>query len=453
MILKAAELQKLNQEYQMSENRIMVLYGRTGCEKEAYLREFLKDKQYFYYRAKEVSPSLQKTMIAEEIRQKYQLILKEDSYECCFEKIRSRDGSKLVLVVDEFDLILKKDATFFESILKLKAKKLYRGPVMILLCSSSPVWIEQKLAETLEKGIKKVDCIHRISDLNFLDVVRAFPDSSVRECVEVYGILGGVPAYLKWWNPEADAKSNICKLILSSEGRLFTEVQKYLGEELRELSVYNTILTEIGTGKRKLNDLYQSTGYSRAKISVYLKNLMELDIIEKVVSFETGGWENTQKGVYQIKNTFVNFWFNFVYPHLSDLYTKTPEEFYERYIAAEIEKYLNRYFVQVCMEYMELLNQVGKLPIQIHKIGTWVGKQGSIDIIAKNAQRENIVGICNWSEDKMTYERYLQLDELMKQAKISAKRYYFFSAKEFAEELVQKAQEDDRFLLIDMTEL
>ena len=453
MTLRTAELQKLNQEYQMSENRILIFYGRMGCEKDAYLREFLKDKQYFYYRAKEVSPSLQRTMIAEEIRKTYQLFLKEDSYECCFEKVRSRDGSKLVLVIDEFDHILKKDITFFESILKLKAKKLYRGPVMILLCSSSLAWVEQKMPQILETNMKKIDDIHRISDLNFLDVVRAFPDNSVRECVEVYGILGGVPAHLKWWDPKADKKTNICKQILSPDGRLFGEVQKYLGEELRELSVYNTILTEIGTGKRKLNDLYQSTGYSRAKISVYLKNLMELDIIEKVVSFETGGWENTQKGVYQIKNTFVNFWFNFVYPHMSDLYTKTPEEFYELHIASEIEKYLNRYFVQVCMEYVELLDRVGKLPIQIHKIGTWVGKQGSIDIIAKNAQRENIVGVCNWSEEKMAYERYLQLDELMKQAKISAKRYYFFSATEFATELIEKAQEDERFLLIDMTEL
>lgn len=453
MIVKATELQKLNQEYQRQDNRIVVFYGNRGCEKEGCLKEFLKDKQYFYYRAKEISASQQRKLFSEEIRQKYQMKLRDETYECCLEKVRSNDGSRLVVVIDEFEYIVKRDAEFFESILKLKAKKLYRGPVMILLCSSSVVWVEQKMPQVLENGMKKIDCIHKISDLNFLDVVRTFSENSVQECVEVYGILGGVPAYLKWWDPKEDKKTNICKQILSPEGRMFGEVQKYLGEELRELSVYNTILTELGAGKRKLNDLYQSTGFPRAKISVYLKNLMELDVIEKVVSFETGGWENTQKGVYQIKNTFINFWFNFIYPHLSDLYIKTPEEFYELYIAGNIEQYLNRYFVQVCMEYMELLNQVGKLPIHISKIGTWVGKQGSIDIIAKNAQRENIVGICNWSEEKMTYERYLKLDELVKQAKITAKRYYFFSAKEFDEELIQKAKEDEKFLLIDMTEL
>ena len=54
--------------------------------------------------------------------------------------------------------------------------------------------------------------------------------------------------------------------------------------------------------------------------------------MEKVVSFETGGWENAKKGVYQIKDTFVNFWFKFVYPNMSNLYLLSPEEFYDTYI-------------------------------------------------------------------------------------------------------------------------
>lgn len=76
-----------------------------------------------------------------------------------------------------------------------------------------------------------------------------------------------------------------------------------------ELSAYSTILAAIARGENKLNDIFHATGFSRAKISVYLKNLANFNIVEKVVSFETGGWENAKKGVYQIKDTFVNFWF------------------------------------------------------------------------------------------------------------------------------------------------
>ena len=51
------------------------------------------------------------------------------------------------------------------------------------------------------------------------------------------------------------------------------------------------------------------------------ENLSHFDIVEKVQSFQTGGWENAKKGVYQIKDTFINFWFKFVFPHMSDLYS------------------------------------------------------------------------------------------------------------------------------------
>ena len=58
-----------------------------------------------------------------------------------FNRIKSGDASKLVVVIDEFQLIAKKDASFMESIEKLRMKRLYPGPVLILLCSSSVAWV------------------------------------------------------------------------------------------------------------------------------------------------------------------------------------------------------------------------------------------------------------------------------------------------------------------------
>lgn len=450
MIQKMSEVKQLENEYCRLGNQMIVLYGRKGCGKEYYLKEFLKNKEYFYYRARELSDMEQKRVFLSEAAKKYLFDMEDAGYEECFQRLQSESQQKLVLIIDEFEYLLKKESDFFESLIRRKKEK---GGIFILLCSSSLIWTEQKMPSVLGEYFYEIDNIHKISEMNFLDIVRRFPEYSVSECVEVYGVLGGTLEYLDCWDAEKTTKENICRQILSPEGRLFGEAENYIRAELRELSVYNTILSAIAAGHRKLNELHQYTGYSRAKISVYLKHLMEFEVIEKVISFETGGWENTQKGIYQIKDTFINFWFKFVFLHLSDLYLYTPEEFYDLHIAGELENYLNRYFIGVCMEYVELLNQVHKFPIQIKKIGTWVGKQGNIDIIAQNDIRENIVGICNWSEEKMTYARYEKLDELMKQARISAKHYFLFSAKAFDEALIEKAKEDERFSLIDMTEL
>ncbi len=453
MIQKTAALKELNNNYKQPGNQLVVFYGREGCGKELYIRNFLKGKEFFYYRACEVSDEEQEMRFAKKVEKQFHLDSEEKDYRIYFEKMKSSGQSKLVVVLDEFEHLMKKNSVFLENILRLKRNKSEDGSVMILLCSSSLVFVEHKMTAVLGKAFYEIDVIHKIQEMTFIDIVRSFPENSVRECIEIFGVIGGIPAYLKEWDGKKSLKENICGNILSPNSGLFLEAEHYLRTELRELSVYNTILTAMAGGCRKLNELHKYTGYSRAKVSVYLKHLMEFEVVEKVVSFETGGWENAQKGIYQIKNTLLHFWFRFVFPNLSDLYLYTPETFYEMHIAGALDSYLEYYFRQVCMEYIKLMNRAKKLPIQIHKLGTWIGKQGNIDIIAQNSVRENIVGICRWSQEGLTRPHLDELEELMKKARIGAKHYFLFSGSSFDDELKELAQKDDRITLIDLADL
>lgn len=454
MVVKTAVIKELEEAYKQSGNQLFVLYGREDSEKELLLKAFVQNKKYFYYRARQVSPEEQKRQMGIELEERFDVSLRKYTYEEYFNRVKSGDPTKLVIVMDEFQYIAKKDEAFIDAVLKMKAKRLYPGPVMILLCSSAVAWVEKELASCVgETAEKKIDRKVKLTNLNFLEVVRALPEYPVSECIKVYGIIGGVPGYINRWNAKADLKTNICRLILSRNGYMYGAAEALIGASLRELSVYETILANIAAGHDKLNDLYQTTGFSRAKISVYMKNLSAFDIIQKVVSFETGGWDNAKKGIYRIRDNYVNFWFHFIYPHLSDLYLLPAEEFYDRHIAPGLDAYLGRYFAEVCMEYLGLLGLVGKLPLKVKKMGTWVGKEGNIDIIAQNEIRQNMVGLCNWDKPELTMEMCEELFANMKKAKISAEYYFLFSAKGFEPALVQMAEQDKRFILVDMNEL
>lgn len=453
MNVKAAYIKELEEYYQQPGNQLVVLYGRKDCRKEALMKAFAADKKYFYYRCRQASVQEQLRMMGEEITRRFDVRLQKQTYDEYFNRIKSGDASKLVVMIDEAQYAAKKDPEFLKSILKLKGKRLYPGPVLIILASSSIVWAEQDLKETLGEEAKRISGMLKVADLTFLEVVRTFPSLPVSECVRIYGAIGGVPGYMNEWNPRTSFKDNICRLVLTEGGYLYERAEQLISYELRELSVYNTILSAIAQGQNKLNDLFLTTGYSRAKISVYMKNLSHFDIVEKVVSFETGGWDNAKKGVYQIKDTFVNFWFKFVFPHQSDLYLLTASEFYDRYIAKELDAYLDRYFRNVCMEYLSLLNQLGRVPFAIHKMGTWVGKTGNIDIIAQSSDRKNIVGLCNWDKPYLTMQMCEEMYESMQKARISSEHFYLFSARAFEPELVEYVRTDARFELIDMNEL
>ena len=446
MKAKKSDLARLEEKYNKSGNQLVVLYGRKGCQKEQLIKEFIEGKKFFYYRCRQASADEQRKMMGEEIANKFDVKFSQNTYDEFFNRIKSGDPTKLVVVIDEAQYVVKKDEEFISSIIKLKEKKLYPGPVMIILASSSIVWAEQEATEYFKDTMK-------IGEMNFLEVVRAFESLSVRESIMIYGVLGGVPEYLDMWDAAKSFKKNICRLVLAKDGALFNEAETIISQELRELSVYNTILATIAKGKDKLNDLFLETGFSRAKISVYMKNLSHFDIVNKVISFETGGWDNAKKGVYQISDTFVNFWFKFVYPHLSDLYLMSEEEFYNTYIAGSINGYMNRYFRNVCMEYLLLLNQMGELPIKVTKVGTWIGKTGNIDIIAQSDDRCNIIGFCNWNEPQMTMARCEQMAVAMEKAKLSSDNYYLFSATAFEPALQHYVKRDPRFKLINMNEL
>ena len=453
MIVRTAQIRILNENYEAQGNSIVLLYGRDGCEKEGMLRVYLLDKKHFYYRARQASELEQYRQIAAEVEQTYDVRLTKGTYDEIFTRVRSGDETKLVVVIDEFQLIAKKDPGFWNSLVKLREKHLYPGPVQIILASSDVAWVEQEMADVIGESIKKIKETIKLEDLSFLDLVRAYPNLSVSEVVQIHGVIGGVSAYVSRWNPKADLKTNICRNILSPYGFLHHQAEQFISLRLRELAVYETILGAIAAGHRKLNDLYHLTGFSRAKISVYLKNLKEIDVIEKADSFETGGIKNAQKGLYQIRDHYINFWFKFIYPHLSDLYLLKAEEFYDRYIAPEIEEYMNRYFVKVCVEYLKLMNRAEKLPLQLTKFGTWIGKQGTLDIVAQDAVRNTLVGVCNWSKPVMTGFDVAQVAKVLKKAKLSPKYIFLFTATEFAPEVLALAEQDPRFIPIDMKQL
>ena len=348
MNVKSTDLNELESFYEQTGNQLVILYGNKNCGKEELIKTFTAGKKSFYYRCREASAQEQLSVMGDEIGRRFDVKLSKNTYDEYFNRIKSGDASKLVLVIDEVQYVMKKDVEFLKSILKLKAKRLYPGPVMIILASSSIVWAEQNLEEAFGEETKKITGTMKLENLSFLEVVRAFPDLPVSECIKIYGVIGGVPGYMAQWNPKVSFKENICRLLLAENGYLFDMAQQVISSELRELSVYNTILSAMAQGHNKLNELFLYTGFSRAKISVYMKNLSHFDIIEKVVSFETGGWENAKKGVYQIKDTFVNFWFRFIFLHLSELYMMEPSDFYDKYIADELDEYLIRYFRNVC---------------------------------------------------------------------------------------------------------
>ncbi len=325
--------------------------------------------------------------------------------------------------------------------------------VMVVLCSSSIGWVENSMITRIGEAAYEISGFLKIKELSFETMMEFFPGFSMEQCIEAYAVLGGIPGLWAHFNDKISVRENICRYILGKNAFLNREGQRIMEEELRETGVYNTILASIAAGKHKLNELYLHTDFSRAKISVYLKNLMELELVEKIFSYDTEGKANTQKGIYRIKNHFVHFYFTYLYPNLSSLEQLAPDQFYKRYIAPYFKSYVAEYFKTVCRQHVEKLDKWGRLPVEIDRMGEWVGKLGTIDVIAQSEEGVTLIGICNWEKNIMSYADYEWLLFCAEKAKLRADYIYLFSVKHFDEKLNLEAKMKQNLKLISMNEM
>ena len=277
------------------------------------------------------------------------------------------------------------------------------------------------------------------------------PSYSPEDLLAFYMITGGVAKYIEQLViRKAFTKQAIFKTIFKEGSYFLEEGKSVLVDEFgKDYGNYFSVLSLIANSKTERGAIESTLNMP---VGGFLDKLeKEYNLIKKVRPYMAK--EGSRSNRYRIEDNFLNFWFRFIYPHLSALYMMSAEEFYDTYIEPGLNTYLNRYFVGVCMEYLWLLNLTGKLPLHIKKMGTWIGKTGNIDIIAQNEVRENLVGLCNWEKPQVTMEMCEELFANMKKAKISANYYFLFSASTFEQAVVEMAEQDKRFVLIDMSEL
>ncbi len=450
---RTSELKHLNTYYDQDGSQIMVVYGQRNIGKTALLRGFVEDKPYYYYRARSASCREQRYEWGQELGEEEIKLLMYPTYTDIFKAIIREKTAKKVIIIDEFQYIIKSSEDFMKELVHFVHSYWQEQNVFVILSSSSIGWVENAMIGKIGEAAYELSSFLKIKELTFEHMLEFFPGFSMEQCIESYAVLGGVPGLWEHFGDKLSVKENICRHILDPKSLLRMEGQRILEEELRETNVYNTILASIAAGDHKLNDLFLHTEFSRAKISVYLKNLMELEIVEKIFSYDTDGKENTQKGIYRISNHFVHFYFTYLYPNLTDLETMVPQEFYKKHIAPTFRSYVAEYFRTVCRQHIERWNKWGTLPFTIDRIGEWVGKLGTIDVIAQNEKGETIVAICNWDKPLMRYEDYEWLLFTCKEAKIKVDHVYLFSVRRFDEKLELEAKVRQNIKLISLNDM
>ena len=445
------ELNQLRNYYERDKSQILVVYGQKYIGKTSLIKEFTADKPGFYFMCEPASEKEQKYRLGLRLADLGIKSYKYPELSDVFEIIGKKHTQKKVIVFDEFQNILKSCPDFFDELISYIHSKWNNQEFLVILLSSSVGFVENSLVSKIGDAAFELSGFLKLKELSFYDLREYFSLYTNDDCAVCYSILGGVPGLWKMFDEHISVKDNIVKNLLSKSGSLHNVAKELVSEELRETAVYNTILCALASGMNKLNDLFEHTGFSRAKISVYIKNLMELELVSKLFSVDTEGRDNAQKGLYGISNKLVDFYYTFMFKHSSYLETSSAEEFYRLIVSPGIKNYVDKYFGEICLEYLNKLNDKKKLPINVERFGKWIGKQGNLDILGRSEDQKFIICLCAYEKAMVTYEDYMNLMYCAGKAKINSDYIYLFAGNRFDEKLSleAKVRKNLRLLLLD----
>ena len=438
---RAAELEYLKGYYEKDGSHLLILYGQKYIGKSAILREFTRGKPCHYHMARACSEKEQ----LEQIQR-----LSE------WEGDTSKD--KQVIIVEEFQRMVRSGKAVADALFGLYGACGGKQEQLVIFVSSGISWVENSMVSKIGKEARRIADVFKIKELEFRYLREFFPAYSVRQCMEVYAMLGGSAGWWQCFLSGSSVKENVCRTMLKESGSLYQAAENPTSEELREPAVYNTILAALASGKEKLNELYLYTGFSRAKLSVYLGNLIEMNLVEKVFSVEPSGQEGkggrngAKKGIYRISSSLVKFYYTYLYGGADRLFRMSPERYYNTYILPDRDRYMEDAFRKICMQHVKAQMECGRLPVNAEHIGSWFGKTGNIDIVVQDEAGKTLLGLCRVSRMGMDYEAYLNLLETAGKAGFQADHIWLY-AELFDERIVRAAEESGNLTLIDIREL
>ncbi len=443
------ELQFLEQEYSRDRSSLVVIYGRRRIGKTTLIKHFIQDKNAFYFVATEESERENRRnfqhAVSEFTRNPF---LKKDvllEWEEIFSVLHSHQPeARMVIAIDEFQYLGKARSSFPSIFQKIWDQMLAEARVMVILCGSLVgMMVEQTLSYSSPLYGRRTGQI-RLDQIPYQDYGQFFQHPEALNCIEHYAVTGGVPKYVELFPPAEDIFQAIEKNILSKRSFLYEEPIFLLEKEFGETGTYFSLIKTIAAGNRKLGKIASALGIGQSGLTKYLKTLQELDLVAREVPITERNPEKSKKGLYRIKDNFINFWFKFVHPFRSYLEIENTELVLDRIREQFRPNHVSFVYEDICRQ--RLMHQgLGKAPhLHLIQAGRWWNKDTEIDILGISEDKEQVlVGECKYTAGPVDTDVYFHLlDKARRVDKESQAHmhYVIFSQSGFTDALHHLAQ-------------
>ncbi|WP_456395370.1 ATP-binding protein [Thermococcus sp.] len=362
------------------ENRpsFVVLYGRRRVGKTRLLREFSRDKRTFFFTFPEAILEVQmrefKRAVASFLGDELILKVETDSWFDLLSYLAEKTDDGLI-VLDEFTYAIKSDRKILSDLQRVWDGTLGEKNVMLVISGSllGMMW-DDVLSYASPLYGRRTRSI-QLKPLNYINALKFFGD--MKYGIKAYMLVGGIPPYLRLASRYSSVEEFVREEFLSDYGLFYDEPYVILGEELRELKTYFSILRAIAEGNRRLERIANYLALPARGVYPYLETLMRLGFVEKEVPL----LGSRKVSLYRISDPVLLSWFVLTYPQMVNIASGTAR-------LDDLYRVLSVRFEDLAREFLLL-----KRPVEFKTLGRWWFRGEEIDIVALSRDTANLIEV------------------------------------------------------------